>query len=215
MTEVMQKNEQSETALVIPEGYMVDRKGRFVPIAQIDDHDLLMDELVRGLIIGAKIRREKLADFKKLAFDDCHAFLELLAEKYDRKLGGKKGNVQFTTFDGSQQVRIAIQESIVFGPELQIAKDMIDELVSEWSAGANENLRAIITDAFQVDKAGNISTSRILSLRRIKIDDERWLEAMNAVAESILIASSKSYVRFYEKGEKDEMQAISLDFAKL
>ncbi|MGR5240244.1 DUF3164 family protein [Photobacterium damselae] len=210
---VIPREETKQVA--IPEGFMQDRKGRLVPVASIDQHDLLMDEFVRKLVAEAKCYQSQLAAFKKKAFDDCHTFLEMLAEKYDRKLGGKKGNVSFTTFDGSKQVRISIQDNIVFGPELQVAKDMIDELVNEWAAGANENLRAIITDAFQVDKEGNINTSRILSLRRIKIDDLRWLDAMNAVAESILIASSKSYVRFYERGEKDEMNAVSLDFAKL
>ena len=199
----------------IPAGYLLDRKGRFVPEAQVEDHDKLMDEFVRNLVTESKAYREQLTRFKSKAFDDCHTFMDLLAEKYDRKLGGKKGNVSFSSFDGSNKVIISIQDSIVFGPELQIAKDIIDELVSEWSEGANENLRAIITDAFQVDKEGNISTSRVLSLRRIKIDDTRWLEAMNAVSESILIATSKSYVRFYEKGDKEEMQVISLDFAKL
>ncbi|HIF9333050.1 TPA: DUF3164 family protein [Photobacterium damselae] len=213
MTDLNQQ--EAPAAVVIPEGFMQDRKGRFVPVASIDQHDLLMDEFVRNLVAESKTYREQLAQFKKKAFEDCHTFLEMLAEKYDRKLGGKKGNVSFTSYDGSQLVRISIQDNIVFGPELQVAKDMVDELVSEWSAGANENLRAIITDAFQVDKEGNINTARILSLRRIRIEDERWLDAMNAVAESILVASSKSYVRFYEKDAKGEMQAVSLDFAKL
>ncbi|ANS86957.1 DUF3164 family protein [Vibrio scophthalmi] len=199
----------------IPAGYMQDRKGRFVPASQVEDHDKLMDEFVRNLVAVSKQHRALLTEFKARAFDDCHAFMDLLAEKYDRKVGGKKGNVSFTSFDGSNKVVISMQDTITFGPDLKIAKDIIDELVSEWSEGANENLRAIITDAFQVDKEGNISTSRILSLRRIKIDDARWLEAMNAVSESVLISTSKSYVRFYEKGTKDEMQAISLDFAKL
>lgn len=198
-----------------PEGYMLDRKQRLVPVAQVEEHDKLMDDFVRNLVGESKTYREQLAQFKKKAFDDCYAFMDLLAEKYERKLGGKKGNVSFTTFDGTCKVVINVQDSITFGPELQIAKDIIDELVNEWSEGANENLRAIITDAFQVDKEGNINTSRILSLRRIKIDDERWLDAMNAVSESVLVSTSKSYVRFYEKSPKGEMQAVSLDFAKL
>ncbi|UJZ95022.1 DUF3164 family protein [Photobacterium damselae subsp. damselae] len=209
------KKQETPVDVVIPDGFMQDRKGRFVPITSIDQHDLLMDEFVCNLVAEAKTYREQLAQFKKKVFDDCYTFLEMLAEKYDRKLGGKKGNVSFTSFNGSQLVRISIQDNIVFGPELQVAKDMVDELVSEWSAGANENLRAIITDAFQVDKEGNINTARILSLRRIKIDDERWIDAMNAVSESILVSSSKSYVRFYKKDEKGEMQSVSLDFAKL
>ncbi|WP_337050261.1 DUF3164 family protein, partial [Serratia fonticola] len=73
-----------------------------------------------------------------------------------------------------------------------MAKDIIDECVMEWSEGANANLRAIIFDAFEVDKAGKLSVSRILSLRRIKIDDPRWLTAMEAISESLQVAVSKT-----------------------
>lgn len=97
-----------------------------------------------------------------------------MAEKYGRTRGGVKGNVTFSSFDGSEQITIRVQETLTFGPELQIAKDLIDECVTEWSEGANANLRAIIGDAFQVDKEGQLNTGRILSLRRVKIQDERW-----------------------------------------
>ncbi len=71
-----------------------------------------------------------------------------MAEKYGRTRGGAKGNVTFSSFDGAQQITIRVQETLTFGPELQIAKDLIDECVTEWSEGANANLRAIISDAF-------------------------------------------------------------------
>ncbi|MEN3964722.1 DUF3164 family protein, partial [Enterobacter hormaechei] len=107
------------------------------------------------------------SDFKRRAFDECYAWLDLVAEKYGRTRGGAKGNVTFSSFDGAQQITIRVQETLTFGPELQIAKDLIDECVTEWSEGANANLRAIISDAFQVDKEGQLNTGRILSLRRV------------------------------------------------
>ena len=70
-------------------------------------------------------------------------------------------------------------------------------------------------DAFQVDKEGKISTGRVLGLRRHDIKDEKWLQAMDAIAESINVVDSKSYVRFYERDKDGKYQAISLDFANV
>lgn len=82
------------------------------------------------------------------------------AEKYGRKRGGAKGNVTFSSFDGDKQITIRVQDSLTYGPEMQIAKDLMDECMMEWSEGANANLVAIIKDAFQVDqKASSIFTA--------------------------------------------------------
>lgn len=193
--------------------YMKDRKGRLVPVNQVDEHDIEMDEFVRNQVKKAKELQAVLRQFKQNAFDDCYAFMDLLAEKYERKIGGQKGNVTFSTFDGYMQVRIAVQDSLTFGPELQIAKQIIDECLNDWAKDANQNLRTLITDAFEVDKEGELNTGRILSLRRIKINDERWKQAMNAISESLRIAVSKTYINFREKESNGKYNNISLDMA--
>ncbi|HID1049259.1 DUF3164 family protein [Klebsiella pneumoniae] len=194
---------------------MKDRKGRLVPISQISDYDLAMDSFVREQVSAAKIKRDELSEFKRRAFDECYAWLDLVAEKYGRTRGGAKGNVTFPTFDGSQQITIRVQETLTFGPELQIAKELFDECVTDWSKGANANLQAIVTDAFQVDKEGQLNTGRILSLRRVKIQDERWIKAMDAISESLQVAMSKTYINFREKDKSGKLVNIPLDIAAI
>ena len=195
--------------------YMKDRKGRLVPISQISDYDLAMDSFVREQVTAAKAKNADLSEFKDRAFNECYAWLDLVAEKYGRTRGGAKGNVTFSSFDGAQQITIRVQETLTFGPELQIAKDLIDECVTEWSEGANANLRAIISDAFQVDKEGQLNTGRILSLRRVKIQDERWNRAMEAISESLQVAMSKTYINFREKDKSGKLVNIPLDIAAI
>ncbi len=199
----------------LPKGMMLDRKGRFVPERLVEPHDLEMDAFVKALVGEAKDHQQRLREFKGKAFGDCHAFLDLLAEKYKRKVGGQKGNVSFSTFDGKLQVQISVQNSVAFGPELQIAKDLIDECLTDWAKDANDNLKVVVNDAFDVDKEGNLNTGRILSLRRIAIEDERWQEAMAAIGDSILIQSTKPYIRFREKDSNEKWQNIPLDLAAL
>ena len=193
--------------------YLKDRKGRLVPIKQINEHDIEMDAFVHKQVSKAKELQAVLRQFKQNAFDDCYAFMGLLAEKYNRKIGGQKGNVTFSTFDGSMQIRIAVQDTLTFGPELQIAKQIIDECLNDWAKDANQNLKTLITDAFEVDKEGELNTGRILSLRRIKIQDKRWEQAMDAISESLRIAVSKTYINFKEKDHIGKYNNISLDIA--
>ncbi|MGP8829771.1 DUF3164 family protein [Klebsiella quasipneumoniae] len=195
--------------------YMKDRKGRLVPISQISDYDLAMDSFVREQVAAAKAKNAELSEFKDRAFNECYAWLDLVAEKFGRTRGGVKGNVTFPTFDGSQQITIRVQETLTFGPELQIAKELFDECVTDWSKGANANLQAIVTDAFQVDKEGQLNTGRILSLRRVKIQDERWIKAMDAISESLQVAMSKTYINFREKDKSGKLVNIPLDIAAI
>lgn len=201
--------------VTIPEGYLKDSKGRLVPLETVDEWQLEQDAMVRNLHRLAIAQQQSLQEFKRYAYAECYAFLDLLAEKYGRSRGGAKGNVTFTSYDGQLQVKICMKSNIQFGPELQIAKGIIDECFHRWSEGADPNLRAVINDAFEVDKEGNLNTGRILSLRRLKIDDSEWLRAMTAIADAILITGSKSYINFLGRNAEGKLISIPLDLAAL
>ena len=72
-----------------------------------------------------------------------------------------------------------------------------------------------MNDAFQVDKEGLINTSRVLSLRRLNIKDEDWEKAMEAISDSIQVASTKPYIRFYERDQTGDYKPITLDMAAI
>jgi len=199
----------------IPAGYRVDAKGRLIPVEQVKPIDIERSDLVERLIGGAKLLQQQMIAFKRLSFEDIMAFVQLSAEQYDVQIGGNKGNVTLYSFDGKYKIVRQSQESIRFDESLQAAKALIDECISEWAAGSNDNIRVLINDAFQVDKEGKISTGRVLSLRRLDIRDEKWLRAMDAISDSIIVTDSKNYVRFYERDQDGQYQAISLDFANV
>ena len=97
---------------------------------------------------------------------------------------------------------------------LQAAKALIDECLKDWTASASSELKAIVNGAFDADKQGNISTTRVLALRRLDIKDPRWLKAMTAIGEAIQVVGSKAYVRVYKRiGDTDQYQQIPLDLA--
>ncbi|OTG68286.1 sulfate transporter [Acinetobacter sp. ANC 4470] len=199
----------------VPAGFRIDAKGRFVPEAQIKPIDIERSDLVEALIGGAQMLQKQMRSFKEQAFADVAAFIQLSAEQYGASLGGNKGNVTLFSFDGKYKIVRQSQDSIRFDERLQAAKALIDECIQSWSADSNDNLKALINDAFQVDKEGKISTGRVLGLRRLNIQDEKWQQAMQAISDSIIVTDSKNYIRFYERDKHGKYQAISLDFANI
>ncbi|MCX7204772.1 MAG: DUF3164 family protein [Proteobacteria bacterium] len=195
------------------EGYMKDGKNRLIPLDQIKPIDLTRHHLVEEIVQKAKVQSAAMASFKVSLFGDIDAFIHLAAEQYDANLGGVKGNVTLTSFDGQYKVIRAINETLAFDEGLLAAKALIDECMHEWSQGARSEIKAIINDAFQVDKQGQISTGRILGLRRLAIADPKWVRAMGALADSIRVQCSKDYVRVYERTENGKYQQIPLDMA--
>lgn len=201
------------TAQQIPEGFRQDAKGRLVPEDQIKPVDALRDELVLGIVDRACELRDQLRDFKADVFSEIESFVETSAQEYDVQIGGKKGNVQLVSFDGRYKVIRAIQESITFDERLQAAKGLIDECLREWTADARPEVATIVQDAFRVDAAGNIRTGQVLGLRRLNIQDKRWLRAMDAISDAVQVTGSKSYVRIYERDANGQYRPISLDIA--
>ena len=79
-----------------------------------------------------------------------------------------------------------------------------------------DELKAIVTDAFKVNKEGKVDKDRILGLRRFQFDDDRWKRAMQAISDSVRVTRSKEYIRFYRRPAPDQdFVQIPLDLARV
>ncbi len=195
--------------------YMRDARGALVPVELIRAQDVLKDETVRKVIHYARELSDQIARFKAHCFEDLGALDALLEQEYGVKLGGAKGNKTLMSFDGLLKVQVQVADYIDFGPELQIAKALVDECLNEWAADARPEIRAIVTRAFNTDKAGQINRSEIFMLLRLEIEDVRWQEAMRAIRDAIRVVGSKTYIRcFRREGPDGRWDPITIDLAK-
>ncbi|EJI6168439.1 DUF3164 family protein [Salmonella enterica] len=202
------------TTLSAPEGYWIDARGVMTPADMVKPIDKDRDALVGEIIERALPLHKGLTEFKQAVFADTQAFRELSGELYGAKVGGEKGNMTFYSWDGVWKVNVAIAERLAFDERLQAAKALIDECLKDWMEGSRPEVVSLIDEAFQVDKEGKVSTNRILRLRRLDIADERWLNAMRAINDAILIVGSKKYVRIYKRsGDSNQYVPFSLDLA--
>ncbi|MBT0666375.1 DUF3164 family protein [Geobacter pelophilus] len=203
----------SQVSTEIPAGYKKNAQGALIPIDRIKPIDIERDCLVAEIVDKARELSKTIADFKHSTMGDIEAFVALSAEKYGAKLGGKVGNVTLTSFNGRYKVVRSIDEYQVFDERLQAAKALIDECITEWSAGSRSEIRTLINRAFQVDKAGRLNINSILSLRRLEITDERWQNAMKAIGESLQVVDSKAYIRIYERDADGRYNPLPLNVA--
>ena len=169
----------------IPRGFMKSRDGSLTPKDKVKPVDKKRDEVVRAIIKKGKDVSNTLAGFKQAALVEISDFVDWSAAEYGAKAGGAKGNLTLYTYDGEYKIEVAISENKAFDERLQAARTLIDECLKEWMKGSNKNIQALVQDAFKTNKQGHVSVERLFALRRLEIKDERWLNAMDAIADSV------------------------------
>ena len=199
-----------EEGIKIPAGYVQDARGNLVKKSNVKPLDLRRDVLVRRLYKKAKEVAGLVESLKREAQGEIEALIGEGSKEHGVRLGGKKGNVQLTSYDGSIRVLRARAESITFSEQLEVARSLVHECLQDYSKGASKNLKALVENAFQIDDKGNVSVTRVLALRRVQIDDEKWQKAMHIIAESMQVVASKEYIRFYERKEDGEYELMPL-----
>lgn len=201
---------------IIPEGYRENYRGDLVREDSIKDIDLVRDRLTIEIVQKAQAMHDLLAKCKAEMMADIEAFVSLSAEQYGVNWGGKKGGVTLASFDGRYKVILSIADVIVFDERLQVAKELINECLLEWSTGAHKGLVTLVNDAFRTDANGNLRTNRVLGLRRHNIDDPRWMRAMDAIADALQVVGSNRYIRVYERvGTTEKYDHVPLDIASV
>ena len=199
----------------VPEGYMRDGRGRLVPNPMVKPIDKLRDEVVNGIFSRCVEMNEALETFKRVVLNEILTFCELSAEQYGASIGGVKGNIQLTSFDGSIKIQVAVNESIDFGEQIIAAKALIDDCLADWTANGPDEVKVLVQDAFD-SKDGRLSSKKIMGLRKFNFDDPRWKQAMEAISDAVIVVGSKNYLRVYHRNEDNgKMEALAMDGGNL
>lgn len=195
--------------------YWRNAEGGLTPAENVKAMDRLKDDVIRKIMGHGVALSRQVSRFLGHTFADILGLEALVAQEYKVRIGGQKGNITLVSFDGLLKVEVRVAHLIEFGPELRAAKGLIDECLNEWSADSRAELRALVTQAFRTDGAGQISRSGIFSLLRLESDDARWNEAMRAIRDAIIVIGSKTYVRLWQRDRFDAAwTAITINLAR-
>ncbi|MBT0665722.1 DUF3164 family protein [Geobacter pelophilus] len=193
-------------------GRMEDAAGSLVLLKNIRETDLLEHDLVLSIAAIWKGLAGKIARFKEHNFSDVTTFVDLLFEKHNTKRGGTQGNMTFGTFDRKFKLVIAIQKTLDFGPEIEVAKAKMLQAAREMGNGSQ--LEGIVTASLtQVD--GKLRVAEVLRLCRHKVDNDTWNEGVAIIKDAINVVNSKKQVRMYERNDQGAYVAIPLDIAAI
>ncbi|TCV53990.1 DUF3164 family protein [Agrobacterium tumefaciens] len=212
---ILEENSKPGVTVINGREFMHNAKGGLDPIDNVKDQYKLEDQTVRKCIEFALNLNAQLSRFRGHTAADLSALDALLGEKYNVTIGGKKGNRTYQTYDGLMKIQVQVSDLISFGPELQVAKALIDECLTEWSADSRPEIQSIVTRAFNTEKEGQVNRADVFMLLKLEIDDTRWKMAMEAVRDAIRVTGTKEYVRFYERETLDDAwHPITIDLAK-
>lgn len=198
----------------IPDGYMKNSRGDLVKTENIKPIDLLKDQAAKELAQQAIDIHMSLIKFKRMALDDIQELIKTAAEKYDLKLGGDKGNITIPTFDGRYKIQRTFADQISFGLELEAAKELFLRYLDEVTAGTNGEIRALIDGAFRTTNKGALRTSDLLRLLKYDIKHPNWVQACEALKDSISVDGKAVYVTVHERiNDSDHYRPIPLSIA--
>ena len=209
-------NTAQQITQTIPAGYMQNATGHLVPESQVREQDKLRDQIAYDLVEEAEELNARLKAFKNKALKDIADLVQISADKYGANLGGKKGNVTVTTYDGKYKVIRSHAERIAFTEEIEAAKALFDECLMNWSQGGNENMKVVVDRTFRTNSNGQIKTSQVLDLMRAEVDDPLWKKAIEALKDSMQSVGTAVYIRVYQRvGESEQYRQIPLDLASV
>ena len=202
----------SKASKPVKERTLTDAQGREIPVKVLHTEIVEKDAAVKKAMDCAIKLQERIISDKQKLIQIIEKYLNDAARRNNLEW---KGNALLISFDEKYRVEMRFREKIQFGIELQLAKQKIDECIKAWSADSNDNLKAIVNDAFQLDKNGQLARYRIFSLRRFKIKDPVWKEAMELIDKAILVTSTKQYISFAVRDEAGNYNRIVLNFSTL
>lgn len=213
---IIEGNQPDGTVIVNGKPWVNTADGGMLPLDLVKVEDWLEDQMVRKIIGFAKPLSEQIARFKKHSRADIADFDQQLEAKYGTVKKGRKGagNQQYKTIDGLMMVETRVNKLIEFGPQLQVAKQLIDECLLEWTEDGRAEIRGLITRAFKTDVAGQIDKNAVLALLKIESADPRWLKAMEAIEAAVRVIGSKEYLHFAFKPDRNrDWVKISINIA--
>lgn len=191
---------------------LIDPQGREIPADMIRPDLVARDKAVRAIMARGVKLSEHIAAEKAKMLEELQKYLASLEAANGAPLGNE---AEIKSFDGKMTITRSSYDRIEFGPELQQAKSLIDECVIRWSEGSNANLKAVVMDAFKVDKKGKLPVGSILRLRNYKIEDAAWATAMDLIGLAMNVVESRSYLGLWVEDETGKKQAVKLNFSSL
>ena len=190
---------------------LTDAKGREYPVSILDPELVKRNNIVQRSIDRAHRLNERIKLDKQRITNDVGGYLDKLAEQYDETW---KGNKELISFDELKKVEIRNRDMVTFDPEIQLAKQKLEDFIGTLTKDSDPLLKELISDIFGSGKS-SIPKTKLLSLKKYTHKNPLWKEAMELIDEALRISSTRTYVNVYERDSLDDpWRLINLNFSR-
>ena len=156
---------KNENEKKVPEGYRKNAQGHLVPEDIIPLLDKIRDDLVKDGFKKAEETAAAVAAFRDWAADAARSYMALAEQEYSVSLGGTKGNLTLTSYDGTKRWTLAVSDTLSLeSEEMALAMELINECIAKWSDGSNPGLVTLVQEAFRPGKNGQLSAAKVWPL---------------------------------------------------
>jgi len=197
-------------SLARPDGRLIPK--RAIGALRVLEHETA-EEIAAIFAEVQEFNRRKKEDI----FGKLEGFRNLVAQEYGARVGGASGGTTLRSYDERISVILAQYSYQTTTAALPAAQALVNELLDDLVAGASEDLRAIVNEAFARDETtGRVNVQKIISLSRLDLAHERWPEAQRALRDAITISGRKMAVRCtVRETPQDDARQLVVDFSKL
>jgi hypothetical protein len=199
------------------DGLWADESGQQIPYSRITSAERLMERHSWKILKGALDINKRLTEFKDMIRELCQeAHDAFMAEQNITR--ETKGNFTWFNFNRSIKVEINVNEPIQFDDmTITAAKAKFDEFLEENITSKNEFVKAMIIDAFETQRNGQLDTKAVMKITRYekRINDPKFSEAVELINSAIRRPKSKSYFRVSVKNEEGGYDNIDLNFSSI
>lgn len=185
-------------------------EGFKIPLSLVPKADMAKHRAAIKLQKKVERLEAEMAHAKAEIFEVMDGLYSDMMEKAGLKEG--KGNFTITTYDRQFKAEVRVSNRITFDDRIIAAQQLIEEYVSANLEGVSQGIRELINMAFK-SKRGQLDAGRIMQLLSLQIKDEKWVQAMDLIRESIQRESSKRYLQFHKKDDNGEYNSIILNLS--
>ncbi len=194
---------------------MTNAMGDVVPVKYVPKYDRARDAVVKK--IHARFVKARAA-LEALVVDCLKDIDSLKAFKDSGAMGGAKGNISLTSFDGlvtiqvKQNYCIRLDERVIKARELMF--DYAKKIAGQVEGNDGAALLEIIKGAFEANKQGALPYAKVLGLLKLNINAPAWVEAKQLLTDAIKPEKGKRYLHCVVKRDRQhDGQMIRLDLA--
>lgn len=188
------------------------------PRANIAPTFLLANDLAIDMVDEARALQDLMRETKQRLFGKAEEYVEALLSEYKaKKRQGSRGTFTAESLDSCFKVDLSVADFRRVNSDIIAAQALMAEVLDDITSDINPNVRALLSAAFEPDeRTGRVNVDRLRSVRKAKVSHPRWPEVLQAVANSIDVAGSRPYLRFYWRETRDkDWQPITLQFSAL